>query len=268
MDRWYEMFLEKALYPCVRVHTTKAGGSGQVVHSSERNGTFVLTCEHVIDSSIEVKEEWSAVLQRNVKRDVRSKVYVDFFKYSFKDRAVGATTIEADIVAYDKNEDIALLRLNNDEVYPYVADIEKDQRNLRYFDSVLTIGAALGHPPICTRGNLCGFNDIIDNRDYMLSTAAGIYGNSGGATFLEKSWTLIGMPARIAVTLTGFMGADAITHMMFIIPFWRIQAFFREQMMLFMLDDSVSYQDCERMIEERRKKSQLDELLSSGAKEG
>jgi len=176
----YQKFLEKALYPCVRVRSKKAGGSGQVIHSTEKNGTFILTCQHVIDDAIDIKEEWSSILQKEVKKDVRSEVDVEFFKYAYKDRAVGCEAVRADIVAYDKNEDIAILRLKDPTPRKYVAELmptENIENSLNYFDEVVTIGAALGHPPICTIGNICAFNDIIDNRDYIQSTAPSIFGN-------------------------------------------------------------------------------------------
>lgn len=259
----YQKFLEKALYPCVRVRSKKAGGSGQVIHSTEKNGTFILTCQHVIDDAIDIKEEWSSILQKEVKKDVRSEVDVEFFKYAYKDRAVGCEAVRADIVAYDKNEDIAILRLKDPTPRKYVAELmptEDIENSLNYFDEVVTIGAALGHPPICTIGNICAFNDIIDNRDYIQSTAPSIFGNSGGATFLTKNWKLIGMPARIAVVMAGF-SADAITHLGYIVPFWRIRKFFEDQMLDFLYDDSVSYDECMKKINERRKKGELEELL-------
>jgi len=258
-------FYEKALYPCVRVRTNKAGGSGQVIWSNERDGTFVLTCEHVVDDAITIKEEWSSVLQRMVKKDVLSEVYVDFFKYDLKDRAVGAEEIKAEIIAYDKNEDLALLRLLDPTPRKYVAKVAPDDYEVKYFEEVVTIGAALGHEPIATVGNICGFKDVIDNRDYMLSTAPSIFGSSGGATFTTRDWTLIGMPARISVILTGF-AADPITHMGYIIPYWRINKFFRDQMMDFLLDPSVSYEECLKRREEARKKSELELLLKEGKK--
>jgi len=260
-EQEYQSFLEKALYPCVRVRTAQAGGSGQIVHSSERNGTFCLTCQHVVDGAISIKDEWSSILQKEVKKDVRSEVQVEFFRYSYQDRATGSEAIKADIVAYDKNEDIALLRLKDPEPRKYVATMmpkEGIEGRLNYFDEVVTIGAAMGHPPIATVGNICAFNDIIDNRDYMQSTAPSIFGNSGGATFHKASWELIGMPARIAVNMSGF-SADAITHLGYIVPCWRVWDFYKEQMLEFLLDDSVTYDECMERIEERRRKVEEEE---------
>lgn len=260
----HQDFLEKALYPCVRVRAKEAGGSGQVIHSTEKNGTFVLTCQHVVDNSIKVKKEWSSILQKEVKKDIKSEVDIEFFKYDYKDRATGSEAVKAEIIAYDKNEDIALLKLKEDpkkrRPVANVMSIEKIEENLDYMDEVVTIGAALGHSPIVTLGNLCGFSDIIENREYWLSTAPSIFGNSGGATFLSKNWKFIGMPARISVTMAGF-AADAITHMGYIVPFTRIRKFFEEQMLEFLYKEGITYQECMKKIKDRRKKSDLEELL-------
>jgi len=49
------------LYPCVRVRTDKAGGSGTVVYSkADKAGvyhSYVLTCEHVVDDLIKVDKK-------------------------------------------------------------------------------------------------------------------------------------------------------------------------------------------------------------------
>lgn len=262
IDEEYERFLKEALYSCVRVQTKSAGGSGQVIHSSKENGTFILTCEHVIDDAITIKKEWSPVLQQEIKKDIKAEVEVEFFKYSYKDRASGSEAIKAKIIAYDKNEDIAILKLKDNVVRKYVAKLmtPEEARKLKYFDNVVTIGAALGHPPVATVGHIESFNDVIENRDYMLCTAPLIFGNSGGATFSTKDWKLIGMPARISVVIAGF-SADPITHLGYIVPCWRIFEFYKEQMLEFLYDKKVTYKECVSKINTRRKKSQLDRLL-------
>jgi|WetSurSiteA1Bulk_404760.scaffolds.fasta_scaffold00002_69 intein/homing endonuclease len=178
-------FREKVLYPCVRVSTGKAGGSGQVIHASD-NGTFVLTCHHVVEGAINVKKEWSQLLQREVQKDVMSPVNVEFFVYKYEDRAIGSTKVQAEIVCYDKNEDIALLRLDADpRTDKWVAsmmpceglDDPEVSKKVDYTAPVITIGAALGSDPLMTTGNLSGFGILIDNREYWLATSAAVYGN-------------------------------------------------------------------------------------------
>jgi hypothetical protein len=183
--RGNEQFLKKALYPCVRVRTGKAGGSGQVIHSSEQNGTFVLSCHHVVDDAIQIKDQWSSILQKTVKRDIFSPVQIDFFKYSYKDRVTGSESKTAQIIVYDKEEDIALLRVDDPTPYPYVAELypcigEDDphlEEDLDVGSEIVTVGAPLLHDPIPTVGNLVGFKDIIDNRRYWMATGPTIFGN-------------------------------------------------------------------------------------------
>jgi len=261
-------FLEKALYPCVRVRTRVAGGSGQVIHSSRENGTFILSCHHVVDDAIEIKDQWSNLLQRSIKRDILSPVKVEFFKFSYRDRVTGSESKAANIIAYDKDEDIALLRLDDPDPYAYVArlfpcdgldDCSVDE-NLDMGSEIVTIGAALGHDPIPTVGNIVSFKDIIDNKIYWMCTGPMIFGNSGGATYVVDTWDFIGMPARIAVAGNMF-SIDAITHMGFIVPVTRIVQFLKDSMMDFLFEPGVSYSDCKRRIDDKRKKTELEALL-------
>ena len=66
---------EKILYPVVRVRSGQGGGSGVIVHSSEdpdNPGEFIniaITCQHVVDSSIKMRDEWDPVLKRQRKSD-------------------------------------------------------------------------------------------------------------------------------------------------------------------------------------------------------
>ena len=77
----------------------------------------------------------------------------------------------------------------------------------------------MGHSPIHTFGHLNGFDDVIDNYPYILSSAPTIFGNSGGSLYVvsengDEKVYFIGVPSRIAV-VGWFGGADAITHMSF-----------------------------------------------------
>ena len=265
-----EDFRRNALYPCVRVKTAKAGGSGQVIHSSEENGTFVITCHHVVEDSIVVKEEWSNTLQCNVKKDVFAPVDIEFFNYSYHDRAIGSEQVRAKIICYDKNEDVSLLKLEDINrirpactLYPcFGLNDESIDEGIDYGSGVITVGAALGSAPVMTVGHLCGFGRMIDQREYWLSTAPSIFGNSGGATFLVDNYKLVGMPARISVTMAGF-SADAITHMGYIVPITRITQFLKDSMMDFLFDDSVTFEQCEKKIKEKREKMELSMMVEA-----
>lgn len=162
--------------------------------------------------------------------DVLGVPTVEFFEYRYESRAVGAFGIEADIMAYEKDEDLALLKLRRDKPVEAVARLypRGHEHELRATMGVYCVGAGLGEPPVITAGMISQFNREIENREYWMTTALSIYGNSGGALFLADTHQLIGVPSRIAVE-GGFFGSQAITHLSYAIPITRIWQFLEDQ---------------------------------------
>ena len=124
--RWdVEILHKQVLYPVVRVRTKKAGGSGTVIFSGQNAEgeyeTYVLTNHHVIEDAIEVKKQWDSMLGREIKKEFRSLVQVEIFKYKYWSRMVGGTVIDAEIVAYDAPQDLALLKLRSIDKVEHVA---------------------------------------------------------------------------------------------------------------------------------------------------
>ena len=123
-----EQLHEKVLYPVTRVRTAKAGGSGVVVYSKEdpdKPGEFinvVLTCEHVINDAVTVKSEWDSLLKREIKKDVTEEVTVEVFDY-IGSKIASANSTQAEIIAYDKNHDLAAVKLTNIKPLDYVSNI-------------------------------------------------------------------------------------------------------------------------------------------------
>lgn len=229
------------LKACVRVRSKRAGGSGTVIWSQAKDGnwaTYILTNHHVVEDSIRVVEKWDPVLQRNAKRDERDLVEVHFFNYRWASRAVGANAIEAEIVAYDKDEDLALLKLRGTDKVPTVAKMypKGAEDKLRVGETIYTVGCGLGEPPVVTDGFISVFGREIDGKEYWLCTAPAIYGNSGGGTFLDSTGEFIGVPSRMAVT--GILGQTAVTHLMYIGPITRVYDFLDKQMFRFVYDPS------------------------------
>lgn len=246
------------LRPCVRVRSGRAGGSGTVLYSRPDAvtgdvSTFVLTNHHVIENSVRVVEKWDAAKQKNVKRDERDLVEVHFFNYRWSSRAVGANAIEAEIVAYDKDQDLALLRLRGTDPVPAVAKMFQrgDESKLRVGAQVFNVGCGLGEPPVLTEGRISVFGREMDGVEFWLVTAPSIYGNSGGATFLQDTGEFVGVPSRIAVT--GFMGMTAVTHLSYSIPITRVYAFLENQKFRFIYDDTFTEKGESDEREELRK---------------
>ncbi len=250
---------EKILVPCVRVRAGTAGGSGTVLYSEpdgeEGYSTYVLTNHHVVEDLIKVDKKWSTLLKRDVKTDIFGIPNVEFFKWRWESRVIGAQSIEADIMTYDADEDLALLRLRSDDKYVAATMYPRNkEKELRLTMPVMAVGAALGEPPVVTGGFLTQFGREIDNKEYWLQTAPTIYGNSGGAVFLQDSYEFIGVPARIGVSMAGF-SADAITHLSFIVPVTRVYEFLEAQLFRFIYDNTFS-EKSEKAERERRRKEE------------
>jgi len=254
--------------PCVRVRAEKAGGSGTVIYSRENEGgefsTYVLTNHHVVDGCIKIEDRWSALLRSERRLDVFQVVDVHIFDYRWESRAVGGSTVQSDIVAYDKEEDLALLKLRGGREVPSVAALypRGAEKELMVGMPVIAVGAGLGEPPVQTQGALSQFGREIDRREFWLSSAPTIFGNSGGALFLADTFELIGVPARIAVAMLGF-SADAITHLSYAIPITRIYSFLEAQRFRFIYDDAYTEQGEADLRDELREDEERKMAMAS-----
>lgn len=250
------------LYPEVRIRTEKAIGSGTILYSqpmpadSDRSETYVLTNEHVVDDLIKVEKKWDALLKRDRKRDLLGTPTVETFEYDYVSRVIGGTSYQADIAAYDKDEDLALLQLRAPHPFTYVARMYPRDRvnDLKCFMPVVTVGCGLGRKPVITFGYISGFGYEIENKDYVLISAASIFGNSGGATFLLDTAEFIGVPARISVNW-----GDPIPHLSYSVPIWRIYQFLQDQIFHFIFDPSTTSAECAEL--RRRKREQEETRL-------
>jgi S1-C subfamily serine protease len=243
LDRYDERHRCIAL-PCVRIRAAISGGSGTVIYSQESSdgySTYILTNHHVVAGCIKIEDRWSSLLRSERKLDVFETVDAHFFDYRWESRAIGGKSIQADIMAYDKEEDLALIKLRSDQPAPAVARMypRGEENKLRIGMPVICVGAGLGEAPVQTGGFLSQFGREIERREFWLSTASSIFGNSGGALFLADTYALIGVPARIAVMMLAF-SADTITHLSYAIPITRIYDFLEEQRFRFIYDDKFT----------------------------
>lgn len=253
---------EKLLYPLVRVRTDKAGGSGTVLYSQPdvrkptEHLTFILTNWHVVEAAIAVKDVWDSLLRRHIKRDVLAEVIVETFAYHNLSNVISANSQRAEIVAYDQEHDLAVLRLLSPIRYEHCATLVPRQEieNLKLFTAICCIGCSLLHDPIPNFGYITSLREIIENKTYMLQSAHSIFGNSGGAVFTVEGGYLVGVPSRITAIQLGF-GIDVITWMGFFAHPLRLHEFLREQELLFLLGEDDSY---EAALERRRDKRERE----------
>ena len=274
---------EKFLYPVVRVYTNKAAGSGTVIwskcadvncdgHDSEGCGcdydTFILTNHHVIADCIQYKKDWDSVLKREIEKEFLEIPRVEIFEYVKDSTVVSSNSHRGDIIAYDKNHDLAILKLQSPKKVPYVADlIPRDEiKNLRLFMDVVVSGCSMAHEPFCTFGHLTFLRELIEQKLYTMYNAASYFGNSGGSLFLKDKGWLIGVPSRLTGIQLGF-GFDMVTHMGFAAHPERIYEFLEEQELKFFFDPDDTF-DVSMERRKNKKRDALLELKAELAKEG
>ena len=249
----------KILYPVSRVRASDSGGSGVLVYSKEDSkhpGEFIniaLTCEHVIAKNVTVKDEWDTVLKREVNRDVTSEVAIEMFDYD-NSEVVSANSIKADIIAYDKNHDIAAVRLHSKKEMPYVANIipKAEIDKLQIADPVWVCGCSLLHDPFPNSGTLTYLREIIEQKAYLMQNAPSIFGNSGGGLFHGTEGWLLGLTSRVTVTQLGF-GVDVQSWMGFSTHPERLYEFFDHQELQFLYDDNDDYYSAMKRRSDRRR---------------
>lgn len=254
-DKERKEVLEQILKPSVRVVAKKALGSGTVVYS-KGGETYLLTNHHVIGGNIEYKDIWDGVIRKSIKKDFTSPVEVQMGRFDENGVYLASTSVQADIVAYSEQQDLALLKLRDKVDYPVVNLYPKAKtETVPLLVDLVCCGCALGEKPVITFGNLNGIQIEIDNEDFWLSTAPSIFGNSGGSVYAkdEGTWKFLGIPSRIPVIPIGY-GGNAITHLGFFIPAYRVYRWLENEVYNFVYDKTLTPADCEKMREEKKEK--------------
>lgn len=240
---------EKYIYPIVRITIPQAGsGSGTIIYSEyeaiggkiPKASTYVLTNYHVIDAAITIEEKWDSDLQKQVKKEKRAIVYVEIFRYRDISTPIGTLRVEADVVLYDEDQDIALIKLRTEKPAKYTAKLSYPAPNVTVMDETVAVGCSLGFPPLPTVGNITRKNQQVNSLPYHMSSSQIIYGNSGGAMFLAETGELIGIPSLVAVV--GWAGA--VTHMGLFIPIDRIYQWLENEHYDFIYDTTLTESIC------------------------
>jgi len=250
----------KFIYPVVRITYGYGGGSGTVIYSGQGEdssySTYILTNNHVVKQAVSITEEWDSNLRKEIKKEKRDIVYVEFFEYKDLSVPIGTLKIEADIIIYDADQDLALIKTRSEKKAEYVAKMypAKEQDKIHVFDKTVAVGCSLGFPPIPTPGIITRMGFKYESYEYWMSSSQIIYGNSGGAMFLNNTGELIGIPSLVPVIGWG----TPITHMGLFIPIQRIQEWLEKEHFDFIWDNTKTEKEClelrEKELEEKRNK--------------
>jgi len=264
---------KKILYPVTRVRAGSAGGSGVIVYSEpdpknpDEYINIVLTCQHVVDGSIKMRDEFDSVLKRNRKTDYFEEVVVEIFQY-LGSRLISSNATSGDIIAYDKHHDIAAIKLHNPNKMPHVAAIipEEEIKDVRFFDNVVTCGCSLLHDPFGNIGTITALREVIEQKNYIMANAPAIFGNSGGGLFHGDSGHLLGLTSRVTVTQLGF-GLDVQAWMNFSTHPERLYEFFNDQELRFLIDPTDDFHKAMSRRMERRKDAIRDLFVTDEKEE-
>lgn len=254
--------LSRTLYASCRVRSKKAIGSATIISSTPyTNGheTYAITNHHVVEDCIKISKEYDPVVGREVPKEFKAQVEVDFPRFHGH-KVLGFSTVLADIVTYDKHQDIALLRFRDNVQYPSARLIPEGWIDrIEYLQPILVIGNPMGERLVSTDGRICGTDIEIDNYEYWLGSAITYFGNSGGGVFCEVDgeWFYIGVPSRIRVAVLGWQ-VDIVQHMGYFIPPNRLWNWLHETCYEYAADP-VSYpkEDCDR-----RRQQKIEEEIS------
>jgi len=247
---------EQMIYPVTLVQSGSGSGSGTVIFSDWHGGevhTYILTNHHVIKNSVNVTKVWCSgppKCDEPAKIDVerRDTVRAIWFEYNDLSRNIGTRGQKADIVAYSKLYDLALLRTRNTETpVEHVAALMPEEAPTYLGDPISCVGAGLGNPPFLTTGEV-GFLDAeIKSEDsrYALISCPIIFGNSGGAAFRwsdeRQRYELQSIPSKVS----GTWSTGPVTHMAWGITMETVRKFLREHEMGWIIGDPLKPDDDE-----------------------
>jgi S1-C subfamily serine protease len=214
--------IKEILEPVVRVNSR---GSGLLVYS-EDGMTLIVTNAHVIED--EVKDD--------KKLDETPFIFVDRYKYNKQGKLVGFFRSQSEIVAYDRVNDLAILRLRDEEPEGRLAHLPTKTfiDELNVFDEVYCCGCSLGGFPVPSKGILSAMNAEHDNREFWMTTAPVVMGNSGGGAFKKDKdgkYRLLGIVTAVLMMQDEEdehekdTEAKIIPHLNYIIPAYRLVDF-------------------------------------------
>ncbi len=241
--------IKEMLYPTVMVDLGQGAGSGTVIFSRVRKHiswknegvwTLVLTNHHVVNSAISITDKFDPRKGKTLQKETRMPVHVRLWDYNDYSTAVGTTGRVGRIVAWDKDRDLALLRLDDKErVIKDVAKFWPEKVGGPYlFQKTWAVGSGMGNPPYPTAGLLSGISGKDkQGRSLYLSSAPIIFGNSGGSLWAyskkRKRYEMIGVPSMVGAYGWG----SIIPHIAWSRPITEIRSFLRENDFGFVLGD-------------------------------
>ncbi|CAJ1342735.1 unnamed protein product, partial [Effrenium voratum] len=190
-DEQWERRRDQMILPAAKV-VSHDGKQGSAVVLAQKEGTYVLTCHHVIRDCIKQIDRWDPVEKSSKKVEQFMHPSVETFLYDPHGRHLQTVVTSADIVAYRQygdqwsfEGDLALLKLKAPVDIPACALIgEEDFDEVRPLDEVVMVGCPdASEVPLPTLGHVASLSEQRAGIGLMLSQVFGNPGSSGSAVF-------------------------------------------------------------------------------------
>lgn len=234
----------RMIYPIVQLRGNGTVGSGVVISSEEADGeekavTYILTAYHVV-------QEITEGLADPTKLDE-----LRFMDPQQDDLAESAVT--ARVVAIHPEIDIALVRTELDDPWPFVARLAdpSETRDVEIFDQVYAVGCPLGNKPLPTVGEISSQEKMVAGQNFWMVNAPTFFGNSGGGIFKRSNGHLVGISSMIYTY--GKSQPMVVPHMGLFVPLSTVSAWLGDEgyAFLFTGDAKVKTASAETHPEQR-----------------
>lgn len=181
------------ILPATRVTSAEGKAGSGFVLSDSSNGTYVLTCHHLVRDCIRQSDRWDPSEKSSKKVEQLLPCTVETFRYDPNGRHLQTVKTSAEIVAYclygDEwtfEGDLALLKLKAPVEIPAVHLISEEDflKEVRPLDPVIMVGCPdASEVPFPTTGHVASLSDVRAGIGLMLSQVMGNPGSSGSAVY-------------------------------------------------------------------------------------
>ncbi len=208
------------LDPTAQLRGNGTVGSGVLFYSEAQREesvdagytTFVLTAYHVV---LEVSGDDHPLFVEEVRVTIPG--------------ADEMTPFSARVVLFDRQRDLALLRLDADVRFDNLVDLMPLEAldRLDVFSPAYAVGCPLGNQPFPTLGEVSSRNKPVGAQNFWMLNAPTFFGNSGGGVYLAESCRLIGISSMIYTY--GKSNPTVVPHMGLFVPLREVYRWLDEE---------------------------------------
>ncbi len=225
------------LSPSIQVTAQSGVGGGTVIGSRRKNENeyeiFIITAFHVLEKAVSEKEG-SAEFQ-----PVEVRIYAPNGKLEEEQ--------EANIIAYHREKDLAILCLERATPFPIVAKLASREtlQKITVFTPVYAVGCPLGHPPLPSPGEISNLQKEVDGEKFWMMNAPTFFGNSGGGIFHRETHELVGISAMIC-TYDGFVSVP-VPHLGIMVSLETVYEWLDSQYLQYVYNKEFTPQLCRQL---------------------